>query len=140
MDGLRAEEAQLRQAASERARLISADGVRVQQTHEGKPLYSLQQLDQAPRAKFRAQPVYPADLKNIGVGGEALMEFTVRPDGTIGDIKAVKSTHDAFAEAAQEALAKWKFAPGQISGVPVNVRVQQPFVFATAKDGISDWF
>jgi len=115
LDGLHAEEVQLRQAVLDRARLASADTARFQQTPpDGKPLYSIQQLDRVLWAKFRAQPVvYPADLKKIGVGGEALMEFTVRPDGTIDDIEAVKSTHDAFAVVAQEAHAKGSSHPGK---------------------------
>ena len=140
VETLRAEEAQLRTAALERSKRASADGAKLQQTLEGKPLYSLKQLDQAPQARFRAQPVYPLDLKKIGVDGEALMEFTVLPDGTVGDIKVIRSTHEAFAAAAEQALAKWKFKPGQKGGVAVNARIQQPFVYSIVNDGISDWF
>lgn len=140
LDALRTEEAELRQAQRERAKLAAdASGV-PRQTPDGKPAYSLKQLDQMPVPQLRVQPVYPLDLKKIGVGGDVLVEFTIAPDGTVKDVKILKSTHDALAAAAQDAITKWKFKPGEKSGLPVNARLQQPFVFSIDHEGITDWF
>jgi TonB family protein len=46
----------------------------------------------------------------------------VRRDGTVGDIKVVRSpsTSVAFDEAAVEALQKWRFKPAFKDGAPVD--------------------
>jgi len=139
LDALRAEEAELRQVLQERAKRAAEASV-TRQTPDGKPLYTLKQLDQMPVPQLRVQPVYPFELKKIGVGGDVIVEFTIAPDGVVKDVNVLKSTHEALAAAAQEAIVKWKFKPGQKGGLPVNARLQQPFIFSIEHEGTADWF
>jgi len=137
---LRSEEAQLRQAALERERQMEAEITAKQKLPDGKSFYYLKQLDIQPVFRKRVQPVYPFELKKIGLGGEVMVEFVAKPDGMVGDISVVKATHEAFAKAAVEAMAKWEFKPGQKGGQPVHARMQQPFVFTLNSEGMTDWF
>ena len=96
-------------------------------------VYDLSQLDQIPAPRYQAKPGYPSALKQAGVTGEATVGFIVDSAGNVRDAYAVKSTHAEFADAAVEAVNKWKFKPGQKGGIPVNTRMQVPIVFNLAK-------
>jgi TonB family protein len=94
------------------------------------PVYNLSQLDQIPTPRYQAKPIYPPALKQAGVTGEATIGFIVDSAGIARNVNVVKSTHADFATAAVEAVAKWKFNPGQKGGKVVNTRMQVPIVFA----------
>jgi TonB family protein len=93
------------------------------------PVYNMSQLDQVPRVRYQANPVYPFALSRAGVTGEATISFVVDREGNVRDVSAVKSTHAEFGTAAVEAVQKWKFQPGQRGGILVNTRMSVPVVF-----------
>jgi len=99
----------------------------------GANAYELSQLDQIPVARYRAKPVYPFELAQAGVTGEATISFIVDSEGIVREVYAIKTTHPEFGTAAVEAVAKWKFKPGQKGGIAVNTRMQVPIVFNLAK-------
>ena len=140
LDALRAEEAQLKQAIEKATSARNAQSASRSQTTDGKPIYSLGQLDEKPTAVLRVQPKYPNDMKVIGMQGEALVEFVVGADGEVHDVEVSKATNEAFAAAAKASAEKWKFKSGQKAGLPVNTRLAQPFVFSINNDGTTDWF
>ena len=67
------------------------------------------------------------------VQGEVLMECVVKSDGTVGEMKVVKSLHPDLDQAALDAAAQWLFEPGTRDGKPVNVLVTIAMAF-TLKD------
>jgi RNA polymerase sigma factor (sigma-70 family) len=95
--------------------------------------YSVKELDRMPALSVPLPPIYPAELKQAGVEGEALMEFVIDRTGAVTEVKAVRSTHLEFEVAAEEALKQWKFTPGQKGGLAVNTRVQQVLKFELPK-------
>ncbi len=71
--------------------------------------------------KSRVSPVYPEIAKRMRVTGVVKLDVTVDADGKVADVKAV-SGNAVLSEAAQEAVRKWRFAPGAgTSTVSVNV-------------------
>jgi protein TonB len=87
---------------------------------------AFEELDKRPEVISHAEPVFPFYLKKAGIEGCARLEFTVMTDGTARDIAVVEASHPAFRDAAKEALARWRFKPGELNGRPVNtMRVQQ---------------
>lgn len=57
-------------------------------------------------------PAYPAALANESVNqGSALAFCTIADDGSVLDVWVPQSHHPAFAAAAEEALATWRYAP-----------------------------
>src|SRR5207248_3283186 len=104
--------------------LVTSDG-----TVTATPVYDLAQLDQVPTPKSQARPSYPVKLRTQGITGEAVVEFVVGEKGTVLNAHAVRSTHEAFAAAAVEAVAQWTFRPGRLKGRAVNTHMQVPIVF-----------
>ncbi|MDR3741482.1 MAG: energy transducer TonB [Terracidiphilus sp.] len=61
--------------------------------------------------KLRVAPVYPEIAKRMRISGVVKLEVTVDADGRVLDVKPV-SGNQMLSTAAQEAVKKWKFAPG----------------------------
>jgi RNA polymerase sigma factor (sigma-70 family) len=54
----------------------------------------LSQLNMMPRPKMQVRPMYPAALKQMGYGGQVLVDFIVGPDGTVYNAFALSSSVD----------------------------------------------
>ncbi len=93
------------------------------------PVYDVGQMTRLPIARFQTNPVYPKDLREAGIEGEAVVEMVVGTSGDVAGLRIVRATHKEFAAAAALAVVKWKFRPGEIDGIPVNTRMQVPIVF-----------
>ncbi|AFN75657.1 TonB family protein [Melioribacter roseus P3M-2] len=67
--------------------------------------------------------VYPEHALLYGLEGEVILIATVDKEGNVRDVEVVKSLGLGCDEAAQEAVKKTKFIPGQTAGKPVESRV-----------------
>jgi len=75
----------------------------------------------------KIQPIYPALMQTARVTGQVVLDAIIHPDGTIGDIKVLKSTNDAFAQSAIAAVKQWRYtAPGFEGILTVNVNFTLP--------------
>jgi len=61
--------------------------------------------------KSRVSPVYPEVAKRMRITGVVKLEVTVGADGSVTDVKTVSGNH-ILSTAAEEAVHKWRFAPG----------------------------
>ena len=98
----------------------------------GGGAWSANQVDRAPSIAGRAvEPRYPGQLRNAGIEGRAVLQFVVDTLGRaeVDEVTVVETTHSQFAEAAREALPRFRFTPGEASGRKVRTRVQIPFNF-----------
>lgn len=79
-----------------------------------------------------AAPIYPAELRTAGVGGEVIVQFVVNTDSTMAPatFKVLKSSHGLFTESVHDALLRMRFVPAMKDGRPVRQIVQMPFVFS----------
>lgn len=59
----------------------------------------------------KVQPVYPAAFQSARVPGQVTLDAVIHADGTIGEITVLRSTNDAFARSAIDAVKQWKYAP-----------------------------
>ena len=84
----------------------------------------------APKVLETPSPGYPAVLADTGISGTATVDVVVKTDGTVGEAKLKSSDHEAFGEAALDAIKKWRFEPATLDGSPVEKRVTVPFKFA----------
>jgi len=84
-----------------------------------------------PKPLSTPMPVYPQELIEAGVdfAGQAVITFTVKADGTVGDAVVTAADQPIFGKVAQEAVLTWKFQPGTLDGVPVDRKVSMPFRF-----------
>jgi TonB family protein len=85
----------------------------------------------SPKPISTPAPGYPQELIEAGVGysGQAVITFTVKADGTVGDAVVTAADQPIFGKVAQEAVLNWKFQPGTVDGVAVERRVSLPFKF-----------
>jgi len=81
-----------------------------------------------------AKPQFPTTASLKGLDGWVDVQFTVRSDGTTGDISVVGAQPAGVFEAAtMEAVRKWKYRPVMRNGRPTDQRVQQRVRFALEK-------
>jgi TonB family protein len=59
----------------------------------------------------KVQPVYPVAFQSARVPGQVMLDAVIHADGTIGDITVLRSTNDAFARSAIDAVKQWNYAP-----------------------------
>jgi TonB family protein len=95
-------------------------------------LYTEDQVDSAAtRDPNSAGPNYPDALREQGVQGEVLVEFTVDTTGRAdpGSFAVVEASHPLFAEAVRDALPKMLFTPAVAHGQRVRQLVRLPMKF-----------
>lgn len=70
----------------------------------------------------RVQPIYPVLMQTARVTGQVVLDAIIHPDGTIGEIKVLQATNDAFAQSAIAAVKQWRYTPPGYEGIlTVNV-------------------
>jgi protein TonB len=78
----------------------------------------------APRVLTEVKPRYTADALRTMVQGTVVLEVVVMRDGCPSQIRVVRSLdRGGLDEEAMAAVAQWRFAPGRLSGTPVDVLV-----------------
>ncbi len=70
------------------------------------------------KIKTKVAPVYPDLAKRMNITGVVKVQITVSPNGSIKNTKVVGG-HPVLANAALEAVKKWRFeaGPGESTGV-----------------------
>ncbi|MDE6086501.1 MAG: energy transducer TonB, partial [Muribaculaceae bacterium] len=73
---------------------------------------------------------YPTLAAENGIQGTVLLQFVVQKDGSIGEVKVVRSKDpDLDKEAVRVVKGMPKFIPGRMNGQPVNVWFTLPVRF-----------
>ena len=62
------------------------------------------------RAKIKVQPVYPELARKMNITGTVKVQVVVAANGTVKDAKIVGG-HPVLANAALDAIRKWRFEP-----------------------------
>ena len=65
----------------------------------------------------RVQPVYPALMQSARATGQVVLDAIINPDGTIGAITVLKSTNEAFAQSAIQAVKQWRYTAIGFQGI-----------------------
>lgn len=77
-----------------------------------------------PRLLREVRADYTDEARRANIEGEVELEIVVRRDGTVGDVKIVRGLRGGLNERAVQAVRQWRFAPGRMKGVPVDVVVE----------------
>ena len=72
------------------------------------------------RAGDQVLPKYPDSLAAAGEIGGAIVELTIRADGTVKAVRTLRASNPAFAQAAETALGQWVFNPAVQVGAPAE--------------------
>jgi TonB family protein len=62
-------------------------------------------------------PTYPAIMQSARMPGDVVLDAIIHQDGTIGDVTVLRSTNDAFAQAAILAVKQWRYTPIPYEGI-----------------------
>lgn len=87
-------------------------------------IFNMDDLDQRPRPTSQPMPKYPRALQRKKISGSVQMRFVVDENGRVRDIEVLDASHKEFADAAVDALERWKFEPGTKNGNKVRTRTQ----------------
>jgi TonB family protein len=62
-------------------------------------------------------PTYPRVMEAARIPGTVVLDAIIHRDGTIGDVTILRSTNDAFAQAAVDAIKRWRYTSLPYEGV-----------------------
>lgn len=86
-----------------------------------------------PEVLFEKKPAYTAEAMRAKIQGEVEIEGVVMPDGTLTDLRIVRSLDKTYGldQKAIEAVKQWKFKPGRLKStgeaVPIIVTIALTF-------------
>ena len=89
-------------------------------------------VDRAPRILGTPiQPLFPASLRERGVGGRVAVQFVVDTLGKaeMSTLRVVEATDPQFAQSVRAVLPRYRFSAGEAGGRKVRTLVQLPFDF-----------
>lgn len=78
-----------------------------------------------------AKPRYPEALRQSGIDGRVVVQFTVDTAGLVepASIRVLSSTHELFTRAVRDALGHFRFKPAEVGGRRVPALAEMPFEF-----------
>jgi TonB family protein len=76
-----------------------------------------------PRVITEVKPTYTNDALFQKIQGVVVLEFVVTRDGRPSQIRVIRSLDPGLDQQAIAAAAQWRFEPGRLAGVPVDVLV-----------------
>jgi TonB family protein len=82
-----------------------------------------------PAAIRKVDPAYPLQMMRQNVGGTVILYAIIRADGTVGNVRILRSVDERLDRFASQAVAQWQFQPATKNGSPVDVEAtfQIPF-------------
>lgn len=85
----------------------------------------------SPQLLVRVPPQYTGEAMHAKVQGVVLLEALVLTNGTVGDIRIVRSLDPLFGldQQAIRAVKQWRFAPGTRRGQPIPMLVTIELTF-----------
>lgn len=85
---------------------------------------------QPPTVVKSVPPAYPEKARLAGIEGKVLLKVRVLYDGTISEVRVLKSSGRAdFDQAALDCVKHWEFRPAMQSGIRVDVWISIPVNF-----------
>jgi TonB family protein len=86
-----------------------------------------------PEVVYQKPADYPKEARDANIEGAVLLSGVVQRDGTVRDIKVVRSLDPVLDQKAIESVSQWRFKPGMKDKVPVDVFVKLEVVFRMLK-------
>ena len=82
-----------------------------------------------PRLLEEIKPAYTEDARRRGIEGDVVLEVVVLADGSIGNVRVVRSLGFGLDERAVRAMRRWRFRPAELHGAAVDVVVEVAMEF-----------
>ena len=88
-------------------------------------------LVEAAKLVKHADPIYPAELQQMGIQGTVMIQAIVGKDGTVVSARVVNTNIDArLAQQALDAVKQWVYQPARLNKQPVAVTTTVQIEFA----------
>ena len=65
----------------------------------------------------RVEPSYPPTMQAARLEGNVVLDATIHRDGSVGEVKVLKSSGPLFERAAIDAVRQWRYAPIPFEGL-----------------------
>jgi TonB family protein len=75
----------------------------------------------SPTATRKVDPAYPLELMRQNLAGTVILYGIIRADGTVHDVRVLRSVDERLDQFASEAITKWQFQPATRNGSAVDV-------------------
>lgn len=75
----------------------------------------------APEATRKVDPGYPAELMRQNVHGTVILYAVIHRDGSVGDVRILRSVDERLDQFARAALSRWQFRPATKNGNAVDL-------------------
>ncbi len=75
----------------------------------------------APILKERIEPVYPEAARKARMQGVVILEAIITAEGSVADVKVLKSINPLLDSAAERAVSRWMYKPATLNGRAVSV-------------------
>jgi len=76
------------------------------------------------------KPAYTEDARRRSIEGNVVLEIVVRRDGSVGNLRVLRSLGAGLDEKASEAVRQWRFGPARRQGAAVDVVVEVSVEFS----------
>ncbi len=87
----------------------------------------------APSAVRKVDPAYPMQLMRENVAGTVIVYAVIHADGSVGNVRVLRSVDDRIDLFASQAVAQWRFDPATKNGTPVDVEATFRIPFHPAR-------
>jgi TonB family protein len=88
-----------------------------------------------PMATRKVDPKYPLQLMRENIAGTVILYAIIHEDGTVGNVRVLRSVDDRLDQFASQAVAQWQFQPAMKNGSPIDVEATFQIPFRPARVG-----
>jgi TonB family protein len=67
---------------------------------------------QGPGVIKRVEPIYPPIARTARIEGQVVLDAIILDDGSVGEIRVLRSSNPILEKSAVDALKQWRFTPG----------------------------
>jgi TonB family protein len=87
----------------------------------GEDSTHVQEQVSSPVATQKVDPAYPLELMRQNVQGTVILYGVIHADGSVSNVRVLRSVDGRLDRFASDAISKWKFEPATKAGAPVDV-------------------
>lgn len=78
----------------------------------------------------KVQPIYSSQARSLHLEGSVVLEATIDEQGQIEDLKVI-SGHPLLADAARDAVSRWRYTPFALNGQPIRKQTRITISFVS---------
>lgn len=93
-----------------------------------EPLLAGGEIERPERVHY-VDPLYPEIARKARIDGTVILEAIIAKDGSVKDLKVLKSLPFQLTESALDAVKQWRYTVSTLNGKPVEVKMTVTVIF-----------